>query len=158
MIEASVNKQLILMRHGDASYQASSDSERPLTRHGIGEVAKVALTNTERLSSVQRLYNSPYLRAKQTARVLTENHITSASTELPIVTPSGSIKEFSEWLEKQSETTLMVVTHQPFIGDFFNWFTGCEPGRYVFGTANIAALTYDVVAKDCASLEWFSHP
>lgn len=158
MSDLSGHQTLILMRHGDASFNAPSDEERPLTDRGTGEVLSVIEQCRHELAGADAVYCSAFLRARQTAHLVTTESGKSPAVVNDLIVPSGEISEVSDWLLNCSERTVVVVTHQPFVGRFFDWFGGYPEGRYVFGTANLAIVTYPIVAAGCADLDRFVQP
>lgn len=64
--------QLFLMRHGEASHQASSDAQRPLTERGIADIQRCSHLLTELHVQFTAILASPRLRAQQTAQIIAE--------------------------------------------------------------------------------------
>ena len=64
---------LLLVRHGEANPD-SSDDQRELSPKGVAEVTQLAQTLKEAKISLELIYHSNKLRAKQTAEIL-KNHI-----------------------------------------------------------------------------------
>lgn len=150
--------QIFVLRHGEAVSVASSDSERPLTDRGRRETLSVLAAREAELSQVQQVWVSPYLRAQQTAGV--------ARTVLPDVehrtvdqlTPGGDLRRIARLLEKVDVETIMLVSHQPFVGSFVDWLAGLEPGYHRLSTSALAFLNTDFLAAGCGHLEWLDYP
>jgi phosphohistidine phosphatase len=139
-LAAGAGVQLLAMRHGTAGW-ATADPERALTEHGRARVKQVA----ERLLSElpappQRLFTSPYPRARETASI--------AGTILGV-----AVEQLSELAAGESSpaallaalralappaTRLMIVGHAPDLTDLVSELTG-EP-RSALGTAEVAQL------------------
>ncbi len=102
---------LVIMRHGAASWSAPSDEARPLTTAGIAEVGRTS----EKLSgiSLDSIFTSPYLRARQSAEVISD-HQQCRVTVLDSITPSGIAGDVINQLPDRGNTLL--VSHMPFVG------------------------------------------
>lgn len=108
---------LILMRHGEAGWDASSDNERQLTAAGIAFVEQQRGRFQLQLAAVERIVSSSYLRAKQTAALIKDS--------VPDVewiiddrwSPDASLSDAMASLEEHWVDNLLVVTHQPLIGN-----------------------------------------
>lgn len=108
---------LILMRHGEASWDASSDNERQLTSTGVAFVEQQRLRCQPQLSSIERVVSSSFVRAKQTAALMKEG---LSDVEWIIDdrwSPDASLSDAMAALEKHWVDNLLVVTHQPLIGN-----------------------------------------
>jgi phosphohistidine phosphatase len=64
--------RLYFFRHGDASDDAPTDAERPLTDKGRTRTANAAKILTAMNVKPAKIYTSPRVRAKQTAAILSE--------------------------------------------------------------------------------------
>src|SRR5690625_1258837 len=53
---------------------------------------------------------------------------------------------------------LMLVTHQPLVGEFVNDLCGTEPGHHYFGTSTLACIDTEFVAAGMGELLWLRHP
>lgn len=108
---------LILMRHGEASWDASSDNERQLTSTGVAFVEQQRLRCQLPLSSIERVVSSSFVRAKQTAALMKEG---LSDVEWIIDdrwSPDASLSDAMAALEEYWVDNLLVVTHQPLIGN-----------------------------------------
>lgn len=130
---------LYLLRHGEAEpYGHTSDESRALVPAGVRAVAQVG----EALESVDAVYCSPYLRARQTAdRVL---HKTGQSTYKlsKKLTPDRSVSELLEWLGTLGHERLLLVGHNPLLSALANQVAG-QPSAVALAPASLACL--DVV-------------
>lgn len=107
---------LILMRHGEASWDASSDHERELTAAGIAYVGQQRRRYQAQFAAVDRIISSSYVRAKQTASLLFDNPTAVEWIIDDRWSPDASISEAMAALEEHWTESLLVVTHQPLIG------------------------------------------
>lgn len=108
---------LILMRHGEAGWDAPSDNERQLTATGIAFVEQQRVRCQPQLYSIERIISSSYVRARQTAAIMKEG---GADIEWIIDdrwSPEASLSDAMKALEEHWVENLLVVTHQPLIGN-----------------------------------------
>ncbi|MCL1143577.1 phosphohistidine phosphatase SixA [Shewanella gaetbuli] len=113
--------QLFLMRHGEASFDAPSDRERTLTHHGRYQSGQVGEQLNSRISQLDLVLVSPYLRAQQTWQVVSK-HLPKAQkcVVLDDITPSGDPKSAADvilaYAEQYKAETVLVITHMPIVG------------------------------------------
>lgn len=159
--------RIFLLRHGEAESHASSDSQRQLTMAGRQQVEEVArLFAAKEPAQLDAVLVSPYLRAQQTCNIFLATAFTGQN--LPVetyegVTPDSSPQACIEYLQNMSARSLLLVTHQPFVGALLELLTSgtqtqvstCNPPMM---TSSLACLDADIVAPGCAQLVWFSSP
>lgn len=151
--------ELLLLRHGNAQAFAQSDALRPLSDVGRAEVRSVAAQADDSLKSVDGVWVSPFLRAQETYQELC-----SVLPTLPEaltcnnVTPDGQALTVLASLEKCAHSKLLIITHQPFVGDFLNALCGFDSGRYFMGTANLASISLPICGFGQGDLQWFKQP
>ncbi|WP_372737209.1 phosphoglycerate mutase family protein [Neptunomonas sp.] len=108
---------LILMRHGEASWDTYSDDKgRQLTASGVAFVGQQRVRYQPQLASVQRVISSSYARARQTSALMLEG---MPGVEWVIDdrwSPEASLSDAMDSLEEHWVENLLVVTHQPIIG------------------------------------------
>lgn len=213
--EASMST-ILVMRHGDASFEAETDSQRQLSDLGRDEIRQIVASSAEELMNVSSILVSPYLRAQQTAKlvcdelkkiydkdisllcrnsdVLVPN--TNADLVISQLAKDKQLSTVFQWpLDKESKkeveqkarketnkstkkvidssvsinSSVLIVSHQPLVSHFLASL--CEPvqslsslsyqfslGKYSMGTANLACIECDVLAKGCANLLWIKKP
>jgi phosphohistidine phosphatase len=130
-----------LMRHAEAAWSTATDIERPLTLQGEAGLRNSLAKNITQLQKIQRIVASPYLRTQQTAKIvaacLSEFHSNTNACDriatLPIIsdksfTPSATINEAYSAIEGHWCENLLVVTHQPLIGNLIGYFEGLGYG------------------------------
>jgi len=145
------------MRHGESECQADHDSLRELTPEGRMDIAQMATDYHEALQQVDVIWASPYVRAQQTAEIMSEH------LSVPVIThnflpPHGNPNDIVDALESQRQQTVLIVSHQPLIGILVDNLAGLEPGRYRMGTGALAYLSTDIFANGCCELEWLHQP
>jgi len=149
--------QMFLLRHGEAQLFADSDPQRALTSMGYHETKAILSQSKVELQTVTKIMASPYLRAQQTAELVSEY------LELPVetnelLTPEGSVAKVSELIDQNHQEVPLLVTHQPLVGSFVDWICGLAPGRHMMGTSALAYIQADVVAGSCGELIWLHQP
>ncbi len=108
-------KQLWIMRHGQAAWQAPSDKQRPLTEQGIRELRSVA--GKSDLTGAVDVWCSPYLRAEQSCRAFTDAakaDFKSVHTEA-LLTPDADPSLLVELIEASNFDQLLLVSHMPLV-------------------------------------------
>jgi phosphohistidine phosphatase len=106
--------ELILWRHAEAE-DGFHDMERQLTAKGVKQADKMAAFLHARLPEETRILVSPAKRTQQTAQALTKNFITD-----PTIAPGASpqaILNASGWLKGSDEGCVLIVGHQPVLGE-----------------------------------------
>ena len=149
--------QLFIMRHGEAQARADNDTLRELTPEGRDDISQMAATYAGELAQVDVIWASPYVRAQQTAQLM------SAQLLKPVITqtflpPNGNPQDVLQALESHQDQTVLLVSHQPLVGILVDGMAGLEPGRYRMGTGALACLWTDVYANGCCELRWLHQP
>lgn len=145
------------MRHGEASWQAACDAERPLTENGVIRLRKTLTENRSRMTDVDHILHSPYLRARQTAQIAGEVLGVTEFSQDARWTPEGDIVQALSSLEAYEDKTLLVVTHNPLVSLLVGAF--CEGGGAMaepFNTGTIACVEADWPATGMGTLHWKS--
>ena len=114
--------EVYLMRHGTAlsreSADAPSDEQRPLTPKGIKKTRKAAKGLTTLRPSIDRVFTSPLLRARQTADIVAEAlRFKGQVEELTLLVPGGDPEELVRSLTNYKDCEgVLLVGHQPELG------------------------------------------
>lgn len=152
---------LYLMRHGHAQSEAARDSLRELSAAGAIEVEKMAQTHVDELRQVDKIIASPYVRAQQTATIVAHVIGGKVIETSPLFKPGGApttaIEHLSDLFHNQGDQCVLVIGHQPLIGVLADELCGLEPGKYRMGTASLASLETEVMAKNCCRLRFMHH-
>ncbi|NQZ31940.1 MAG: histidine phosphatase family protein [Oceanospirillaceae bacterium] len=111
-----------LMRHGEASWQAATDFDRVLTEVGHEQLVTMAMRQHLQLKGITKIVCSPFVRTRQSAAI-----IAHSLGDIPIVydnqlTPANTVQEAIAALEMHWCEQLLVVTHQPLIGNLISYF------------------------------------
>ena len=150
--------KLWLLRHGEAEPRARTDAERNLTETGRAEVR----TSAEALrdAPLDAILASPYARAQQTAEIVRQViGFEGAIETVPWATPDSDIGEAMLYLDRRSERTLLLVTHQPFVGALGGWLVnGHRETPLPMATASLAELDGEEIAAGLMHLKDLKHP
>ncbi|WP_313224794.1 phosphohistidine phosphatase SixA [Stutzerimonas nitrititolerans] len=147
-----------LLRHGEAEPRARTDAQRCLTEAGRNEVRRSAAHLVGR--PLQTILASPYVRAQQTAELVREVLGFGGMVEtVPWMTPDSDIDEAMLYLSRRSESDLLLVTHQPFVGALGGWLvSGQRSDALPMATASLAELEGEGVAAGLMHLRSLRHP
>lgn len=138
--------KLWLLRHGEAEPQARTDAERNLTEGGRRDVRRSA--TFLRGKALQTVLVSPFQRAQQTAdEVCKALGFSGLRETVDWATPESDLKEALCGLDLRSEHDLLLVTHQPFVGNLAGWLIN---GHYAdplpMATASLVELEGEAIA------------
>ena len=144
--------QLIIMRHGEAGSHPI-DSQRALTLRGVEQVQQATHELIKADIRPAAIWTSPYLRARQTASVVSETLSAPILTENAL-TPDSDPRALLSVLEKQTTTSpLMVVSHMPFVETLTGVLIEDNPrARYPYATAQIRVLELTWPGAGCGLL------
>lgn len=140
--------KLIIMRHGQAGWNAPSDAQRPLTRQGRNEIKRTA--DKLKLAKVDKVLASPYLRAQQSGEIVA-GALGCPMDTMNGITPDDSPFEAINALPQSG--TILLASHMPLVSALTGLL--CEgsihsgPG---FATANAAILEMDIPSMGMATL------
>ena len=145
--------KLLLMRHGEAEPNAQIDSDRPLTLYGREQVSAVARRLSEMDLQVEGSMVSPYLRARQTAAIMSGTMPGSWPEQISdAITPDQPAEGAALAIARCFDTAVtgLVVMHQPIISCLVYYLTGQDEAM---GTANLAIIEAPQIALGCCELE-----
>ena len=139
------------MRHGEAEIVFSRDSDRALTTPGREEVSKAALAMGKRQLRPNRIIASPYLRAAQTAAIVTATLKLPPADTSSLLTPESdpglAVQMLAEHVEECQ--SLLAVLHQPLISRLILHLSGdVQP----MSTANVAVLEGELLDRETCEL------
>lgn len=152
---------LFLLRHGNAESSAPRDSERQLSVEGKSELHSVLAQCRDALASVEWVLVSPYVRAQQTCDVARQYipHISDQQQQtVNFLKPGGNPQAVIDWAHNATCRSALLVTHQPLVGTLVDELCGFEPGFYRMGTASLAMIRAEVVARGLGELLWLKQP
>ena len=154
--------EIFVLRHGHAESEAKSDQLRPLSLSGIHDLKIVLSKCLTEMTEVRQAFVSPYLRTQQTFEVVREFLPNLIKTDTEAVTPNGNPHAFIDFLFSQSQhhkvRSVLVISHQPFVGTLVDSLCSLEPGSHRMGTSALADIVSDPVASGCGELKWLRQP
>lgn len=114
MPDTHLAKNLILWRHADAELCApgQTDMARALTAKGLKQSRVMAAWLKKHLPKNTLVLVSPALRALQTAEALNHHVIIEDALQ-----PETSVAEVLRYLHQHAAENLLLVGHQPWLGD-----------------------------------------
>lgn len=161
--------KIFILRHGDAEAIKTGDFDRRLTSRGKHQIESLFSMVSEDLSSIEKIYSSPYVRAQETASLVvnlisTRNAHNASDRKVPDITtidnlvPESSLMNVMAMLEQESAQSILLVSHQPLVGELVNRLCASPSGYYAMGTGNMACIELDVAALGCGNLHWLKVP
>ncbi|WP_421864147.1 phosphohistidine phosphatase SixA [Motiliproteus sp.] len=147
--------QLLLMRHGEAAF-SSPDELRELTERGREQTRQVVRQRLSALVGIDRVYVSPYLRARQTLELMESLAGLPGAELYSGLTPDSDVDALVEWLQPQ-QGKLLLVAHNPLLSRLLSRLTN-NSGQYGFDTSTLAQLSMPLAASGCADLDWIEYP
>lgn len=150
---------LFVLRHGQAELQKTTDEARELTAKGREDTLRILNGRVSDLQMLTQIWASPLVRAQQTAQVAASffPHLEIQTTGL--IVPEANLEAAIAWLQsiQQQRLSILLVSHQPFVGELVNRLCGKPSGYYSMGTSSLAALQTPVVASGLGELLWLDH-
>lgn len=150
---------LFILRHGQAEPQITSDDARNLTEKGRADTARVVMSRLADLADVHQIWASPLVRAQQTAQVAAQYlpHLSILTSNLLI--PEASPLAAINWLQTiySEQGSVILVSHQPFVGEFINSLCGKPSGFYSMSTSSLAAIDISTIAVAMGEMRWLVH-
>ena len=119
---------LHLFRHGIAGLPppGHGDAARTLTPEGVDRLKRQAAALQHAGFGVDRLWNSPLVRARQTAELLAPALGVSAETDT-LLKPGCSLADVTELMRRYPHAgRVMLVGHQPDMGRLIQTLTGAN--------------------------------
>jgi len=109
--------ELLIIRHAIAferdRHRWADDGTRPLSPSGVRRSSKAAAGLKDLCKVPDRLLTSPLVRARQTARILTEVAGWPPAEIAPELTPGGSAVGVLTLLGRDRSRRIAIVGHQP---------------------------------------------
>jgi len=149
--------EILLVRHGAASWDTKTDIERTLTEVGETEVNAAAgwLATTD--WTPDEVWVSPYKRAGETAAIFNRSWQLRLRIKSSL-SPDTPLSELETMLSTFRGERLLLVAHNPLLSNAINHWHGAEAQSYWgMQTASMAMLTAEVFSHGCATLQWLRH-
>ena len=156
--------ELYLLRHGIAAAQNTgsyaTDADRPLTPEGESQMHQVASGMKALGLSFDLIVSSPYLRAKQTAKIVAEIlGIPKTIQFSDHLLPGGSFQRLTRDLSTRLRdyNQVALVGHEPHLSQLISiLLTGGPELSIEIKKGGLCKLTVDKFEEDspCATLNW----
>ncbi len=148
---------LYLVQHGDAKKE-EEDPARPLSHKGIEDVKKVASFLSRLSITVEEVFHSGKLRARQTAEIIADSlNITKGISETDGLAP---LNQPILWVEKLKTKThpLMLVGHLPHLGKLSSFLLGGDKEKSIiaFKMGGVVCIKRDDAGT--WTLQWMITP
>lgn len=150
---------IFILRHGEAELRKTTDEVRELTNKGRKETEAVVSRRAASLQTVTQLWASPLVRAQQTAQIAL-NYFPELSIQTSeLLVPDADPDLLFNWLQMfdHQEQSILLVSHQPLVGEVINKLCGKPAGFYPMGTSSLAAIHTPVAAMNMGELMWLDH-
>lgn len=150
---------LFILRHGQAEPQQTTDEARGLTDKGRTDTAHIVSGRMVDLQTITQIWASPLVRAQQTAEIAVK-YLPALRVQISeLIIPEASPVSAIEWLQSinQPALSMLLVSHQPFVGELVNKLCGKPAGFYSMGTSSLASINLPVVAVGMGELVWLDH-
>ena len=161
--------RLVLLRHGEASFDSPSDALRPLTEKGQLEVR----TSLDQYFALQARHSmsapaihlcvSPLLRARQTCEVvsaaITAERASSLQEGLDWLLPSTDLAKCIAGIESlkiDNDLQLWLVAHNPLLSKLWSFLTEGDTYSLQLMTGQIVELECDWLGAGCANVMYQS--
>ncbi|RYY75314.1 MAG: phosphohistidine phosphatase SixA [Gammaproteobacteria bacterium] len=153
--------QIFVLRHGQAEPQQTTDEARNLTERGRAEVFSNIARSSVDLRELKEIWSSSLTRAQQTAHIVRDilsaqgSDILIKTTDL--IAPESEPSILFESLQKANLPSVLLASHQPFVGKFLDLLCGKPLGTYSMDTSSLALVECEIVAAGCGELRWLRH-
>ena len=137
---------------------AASDEHRALTDAGCKEVLAMAAQLAG--EPLQAILASPYRRAQETANLVQQQLQTLRGVSTAAwLTPDDDPRQALSFLTERSESTLLLVSHQPLVSQLISLLVeGNTSGHYTMPTAGLACIDLDLPAAGLGELRLLTSP
>ena len=147
--------RLILIRHGDAEDFAESDFQRNLSAKGLAQASKVGqfLGKIDDLNKANLIF-SPYMRAAQTAKIITEScgHDFIYIEDKRLGCGMSPHDAFEVIRELPFDETTIMVGHQPDIGELIAYFLNTGSAAVKVSKASVVLLKVESLCRGGGTL------
>jgi phosphohistidine phosphatase len=158
---------LYILRHGIAVEPGTpgyaADADRPLVPKGEQKLLKIAKAMGALELAFDLILSSPYLRARQTAKIIAASSKPQKAVELSdLLTPGGSPRKLIESLNrlKPIPEQVLLVGHEPYLSDLISVLISGEPGAGItMKKGGLCKLSAELLRYGrCAALDWLLTP
>jgi phosphohistidine phosphatase len=122
---------IVLLRHAEAEERSSTglDADRRLTAAGEKRARQVAKGLAKLIPSFDRVFVSPLVRARETAKPILEAvGFRGKPVETPALRPGASPGDILKQVREHPDGPVLLVGHQPHLGGLFGRLLGGVDG------------------------------
>jgi len=156
--------KLIVMRHGEAEAQNTSDKTRNLTEYGIQQAKNAGhwlSKNFAEFAQLDAAIVSPYNRAQQTFHALASAVKVSNVVTAVELTPNAKVQKVQKLLfnfcnSRPNTQSLLLVSHMPLVSYVLDDILMTHQAN-LFATSSMAIINYDI-ERGTGRLLQFYHP
>jgi phosphohistidine phosphatase len=153
--------QIFVLRHGHAAPQQTTDEARKLTEKGRADVISSVSNSVADMHNIKEIWSSSLVRAWQTSciacDILAAQKLFVPIKVTDLITPEADPTLLFDSLQQANLSSVLLVSHQPFVGKFLDLFCGAPLGTHSMDTSSLAFVECDVAAKGCGDLRWLRH-
>ncbi len=158
---------LYILRHAIAVQRGTKgfeqDSERPLTEKGIKKMRRIARGMAALGLSFDLILSSPFLRARQTAEIVTDVGGSKEKLELcPFLETGGDPEALIRDLASREEAlaSVLLVGHEPYLSELVSVLIAGDAGAGIMlKKGGLCMLSAESLRFGrCATLEWLLTP
>jgi phosphohistidine phosphatase len=156
---------LYLIRHAEAlelgERGITEDEDRPLTEKGEADALAAASMFRKRGITLDRLYTSRLVRARQTAEIMLREW---GRSDLQLETcddlePKSKPRKLARFLLKQEAKRVGLVGHMPHLGNVAAWLIGDKDVEIELAKAGVAFVRCgEAPGKGLGTLRWLVTP
>ena len=162
--------ELIIIRHGiaedreDFAKKNLGDHLRPLTLKGRKRVQKVGMQLADWIPSVDLIVSSPFVRARQTAEIMSQIFFETKVIEAPELVPQSPPAAFLKWLKAHARDLgrIVIVGHEPQLSCFASYLLSGRPDSFIDlkkgGALSLELESFDLSQVGTAELLWLLPP
>jgi phosphohistidine phosphatase len=152
-----------LLRHGEACKiggEISRDEERTLTPAGRAELERSLRAAAADLEPPERILHSPYVRARQSAKVLARvlgcrGNLEATDSLTPEADPHEILRELAS---VGRGTAIALVTHEPFAGRLLGLLLTGQPTAIPLSIGMLVTVKVDSAASMVGRLRFARRP
>jgi phosphohistidine phosphatase len=146
--------ELIFFRHGIAE-DIVPDRERPLTEDGIRKTRAAAEGLKKMAIPFDRIFTSPWIRAAQTAAILSEVLMVAEPEEMQELAGDRTTSDLLKAIKQSQGRSFLLVGHQPLLGDAVANLLGAGNCEIDLRKSGACAIQVDgIPPKKPAVLKW----
>ena len=149
---------ILILRHGQASMDAKSDAERPLTDRGRVDAQNAGRTLASLGVQFDCAWVSPFLRTQQTADEALKAYPELARYNKDFLTPESSPHIVLQELKSSGLDNVLLISHQPLVSALAALLSESSSAYGPsMSPASMAYLTSKDLLPGCGELQWLRH-